>query len=370
MLVDYAVKINEVFGKQSCFMTGGLDSRLVFGSFNKAGGNFECMFGQSGSSQLGDRVLVEKLSSVYNKKLNILDWTNKEEDSLEKQLEVFKMVDFNNWIGGGYKPHILSFAECSKERPFYAFGYFCEAIRLRDWAENKGQYFSLYDYVDNYYINKKLSQVYPNYSSYRDYLVNEYKLQLNEIGINRDYDHISIDVFERFRWMMARFCDSRSEFMLNNFGYAFSILSIPKIHEAILSLPANVIRGGVFQVKVINALDSHLIRDFDVFSHLRPYKISKDFRKVRKFSMKNLADSVFKVVPLVKPLLTNFYRSKRYNVDIKREMNIKFLETINQQVPQFMDYKNYKGDLGRLKSIVVGLYSIYNYCCPIKVRTS
>lgn len=360
LLVKYAEKVNKVFGNQSCFMTGGLDSRLVFGAFNRVGSNFECVYGQGVGSQKGDLILVEQLSNFYKKKLNILNWNYSEEDNHQKQKDVYRMIDFNNWIANGYKPHIESFASCSKERPFYAFGYFCEAIRLRDWAESKGKTFSLFDFIDNYYINRQLAVIYDKYEEYRGYLVNEYKTLLSYIGVDSDYEHISIDKFERFRWIMARFCDSRAEFMLNNFGYAFSIMSIPQIHETILSIPADVIKGGAFQAKVINELDSRLVRNFDVFSHLRPYRINKKFNKVRKLSMKMIADNLFIFIPFIKPFIIKLYRNIRYGNAVILKKDVQFLEPLEYLIPHYIKYKEYDGSLSRLKSIIVGLNDIRN----------
>lgn len=356
-LKEVATDIDRLFGRKGMFLTGGLDSRLVFAVYNSVGASMVCKYGQGNGSQEGDRKIVEQLCKSYNKELEILDWspyTNTEKDDDE----VFSLIGYSNWIANGSKKHIDGFRVSAIKEPFFAFGYFCEAIRLRDWAETKGDSFSLDDYVDNYYINAKLSGVYDNYIEYRKYIYNGLYNQLRSIGYEGDVNRIPIDFFERFRWEMSRFCDSRAEFMLNTYSYAFSLLSVPFIHELVLSLPANVIRGARFQIKVIANIDRTLL-DVNVFSHLRPYKVTKGLKKKRLLSMKSLADDVFKFLPFIKPVLVHFYRNKRYGVDDVREKYLNDIEKVNV-IPFPIELNRFQGDLSRLFSVIKGQRYVLN----------
>lgn len=90
-------------------------------------------------------------------------------------------------------------------------------------------------------------------------------------------------------------------------------MSIPKIHEAILSIPASILKDGSFQIKVIKQIDETHISKFDVFSHRRSFYIDKHNRKKRKFTIKNAADKIFDVLPVLRKPLTFLYKKKVYN---------------------------------------------------------
>lgn len=357
LLTKYAKQVSTAFGKPSLFMTGGLDSRLIFASYNQAGVDFKCRYGCGKYTQEGDKLVVEQIAKAYDKELDIMNWIEPNTTDKLADLEyLYKYLGFYNYIDSSSKHRHISFSECSKETPFYAFGYFCEAIRLRDWAEPKGSHFSLYDYIDNNYINKNLQPAYSNYLQYRDYLIQVYQSQLAEIGIHDNYERIPVDMFENFRWMMSRFCDSRMEFVLNRYGYAFSLLSVPEIHERVLALPADVIRGGKFQTKLIFNLDSRLIVDFDVFSHLRWYKIDSNFNKVRKLTTKNVADVILGFLPSIRPYLLRLYRKHRY--DSSAISNIELSICTKNKKCGVINVENYNGSLNRLAAFYTSLKQI------------
>lgn len=280
----YAKLISDKYSPMQINMTGGLDSRLMFAAFNAVGADINFMHGVHSGGQAEDGVIVKQLSESYHKLLHLVDWEQPRFFSLLEQEEVFKEIGFNNYLAAGCKKHIDGFFEDAKRYPFTQSGYFCEAIRLREWAEKKGKAFSLRDYVDDYFIDKNLKTSYLHYDAYRDYLIEGYKQQLKELGYHGDIERIPINLFERFRWQMSRYHDSRSVVNENKNRFTFSLLAVPYIHEAILSLPADVIRGGSFQIKVIEQLDPILLK-FDVFSHRRAFYI-RNYRKIHKFTKK------------------------------------------------------------------------------------
>lgn len=358
LLITNASLISKTLGKPTVFMTGGLDSRLVFASFSKAGIDFDCKYGSGRYTQSGDEIIVKQISKQYNKKLEVLDWNCDTGDLITDKERLFEIIGFYNYIDSGSLHRHISFANCSKRNPVYSFGYFCEAIRLRDWAETKGDTFSLYDYVDNCYLNTDLKTFYKNYYMYRNHIIEMFKSQLCELGWNNDYEKIPIDLFERFRWEMARFCDSRMEQVLNNYGYAFSLLSIPEIHELILSLPANVIRGGKFQIKLINTIDSSLIKSFDVFSHLRWYYIDKNLNKRKKITLVNIADSILEPLSAIRPYIMKAYRSYRYDTTNTTNKEKLFCVRNKNYLPGFIDVSSLKGSLNNITAFIVALKHI------------
>lgn len=359
LLLKNASLITKTFGKASVFMTGGLDSRLVLSAFLKADSNFNCKYGCGNYTQPGDKQVVEQITKDYNLNYEELDWQVSNEDLILDKRELYKTIGFYNYIDSGSRHRHESFVKCSESTPFYSFGYFCEAIRLRDWAETKGKYFSLYDYVDNSYLNPDIKVFYKSYDKYREYVINEFKHQLNDLGVVDTFDKIPVDLFESFRWKMARFCDSRMEVVLNNYGYAFSLLSIPEIHELILSLPADIIRGGKFQSKLIYSIEPKLISSFDVFSHLRWYRIDKQFNKRKKITFVNVADSVLESIKWFKPMIMRIYRSYRYDTSNRFSREQQFCIDNKAFIPNFIDTASLTGALNRLTAFTIAMKERY-----------
>lgn len=358
-LCKYAKLVDNCYLSEAVFLTGGLDSRMVFGAFNNVNANFNCLYGTGRITEKEDKRLATELCNDYNKKLNILNWSHPEETEpidWNYQEEVFKKIGFSNVIASGSRNQYESIKDGCKDVNFYAFGYYCEAIRLRDWAADLHRnFFSLDEYIDDYYLSPRLTEdVYQDIKGYRSFLRDNYIKQLNDIGVDDNYDKIPLDKFERFRWKQSRFCDSRMEFFVNHYTYSFSLLSIPTIHEAILSLPAEVIRDGVFQVKLIKLLDKNLIDKYDVFSHMRLFTVNKKNKKIRKLTLKNMGDELFKYLPSVKPFLIKIYRKYRYNNNqTLSEQTIQIGDLSNNIYLPF-NYKALDGDLSRLRQFLIG----------------
>ena len=314
-LTYYSSIISKAYGKVVVFLTGGLDSRLNFAAFNKSG-SLRTQYWKSFGVNKEDEVIARKLSSYYNIEFKATDCFDPEDYNgvdVDYQKYLFDEVGFYNFVCNGNPQIINEVKKYGDNAEFLAFGYFCEAIRLREWAAAlNSDTFSIDSYIDDYYINKTLNTSnYPNYKNYREYLKTNFIEQLNSIGIYDNYDKIPLRCFEKFRWIMARLCDSRMECLNNNFAYSFAIMSIPEIHQTILDLPDDIIRDGVFQVKLINILDQNLAGGFEVFSHNRAYVIDKYGHKRRQLSFKNMADAVFRVFPFIKPILIAIFRKRR-----------------------------------------------------------
>lgn len=365
LLCKYARLIDSCYKSESIFLTGGLDSRMVFGAFNSVDANFNCLYGTGRITEKEDKRLATEISRDYKKQLNILNWTHPEETEpvdWNYQEAVFKKIGFSNVIASGSKNQYDSIKDGCKDVNFYAFGYYCEAIRLRDWAADLHRnYFSLDEYIDDYYLSPRLTEdVYQDIKGYRSFLRDNYIKQLNDIGVDDNYDKIPLDKFERFRWKQSRFCDSRMEFFVNHYTYSFSLLSVPIIHETILSLPAEVIRDGKFQIKLIRLLDKKLIEEYDVFSHMRLYKVNKNNEKIRKLTLKNIGDEFFMFLPSVKPILIKIYRKYRYHNNETVTEHSKQINLLCHDVQLPFDTTAIKGDLSRLRQLLIGFRLVNN----------
>lgn len=307
----------------------------------------------------GDRKIVENICKKYGKTLEYHDWQQPLQFNLKNHEDVFAEVGFYNYIAAGCKAHFEKFKETATRYPYELAGYFGEAVRLRDWAEKKGKTFSLTDYVDNYYMNKALKDVYAHYDQLKEYVTDQHKKQLFSLGYNGDTEKIPVDYFERFRWVMARFCDTRSVYTTNLFRYSYPLMGIPYIHEAVLSLPANVICGGRFQIKLLLALDRELMTQFDIFSHNRPWRVLGG-RKVRKLSIANIADVIAETFPYVKPTLRRLYRNFRNGEGNQRNIMLKEIEPLKNLIPSYMDIDHYGESLVRIRATLIGCNCLKN----------
>ena len=360
LVQTYADIIDKMYSPEIIGMTGGLDSRLLFAAFNSVGARFSCFHGISSITYTGDRDIVESICKYYNKSLEYHDWQQPMEFCLKDHEAVFAEVGFNNYIAAGCKAHYEVFKETAQRYPYTLAGYFGEAVRLRDWAEKKGKYFSLSDYVENYYMNKALKGVYSHYEQLKTFIEAEHKKQLMSLGYQGDVENIPIDFFERFRWIMARFCDTRSVFMNNIYCFSFPLMGIPYIHEAVLSLPSNIIRDSRFQIKLLLSLDEDVINKFDLFSHNRPWRIING-HKVRKISKANIADLVSEKLPFIRPLLRRVYRNLRNNEGHQRNTMLNDIEPFRKLIPSYVNIDLYKESLIRLRAALVGVNAL-NKC--------
>lgn len=230
-LLYYCKKISDYFGNVAMLMTGGLDSRLLFAGFNSVCANIVNIHGISNGSCKEDKEIVDDISKFYNKRLEYLDWSYEDIFSLDNQAKVFNEIGFYNWMDAGNHQYFDEIKRIAKQTNFLQAGYFCEALRLREWAENKGgQVFSIYDYIDDYYLNDTFKSLYPNIIKFREYLIFNFISLLREIGYEGDVKEIPMDLFEKFRWIMARFSDSRYTVMINLYMPSFLVMGIPKIH--------------------------------------------------------------------------------------------------------------------------------------------
>lgn len=73
-----SVKIAARFGKTAVAMTGGFDSRLVFGSLNSAPNNdITLVHGVSSGTEKEDMEIAQNIAKHYHKDFILEDWNNR-----------------------------------------------------------------------------------------------------------------------------------------------------------------------------------------------------------------------------------------------------------------------------------------------------
>lgn len=371
-LKDTLSVINKYFNNISLCMTGGLDSRIILASFLANNISPTLVYGVSNSFLLPtlnqDKVIVEKIAKELSLDFKLSNWHHQDEtfnvDNLKVNKELSAILGFKNSIYSGcYSFNEFISQKQSISYDFIEFGYFMEAIRLREFAEKwEKEFISLHEFIDLYYFEKHKYSQYSFYKSFRLYLYDLWVEECNLWGIN-DINHISINDFERLRWISARYSDSRICQYVNDYAYNFPLFSSPKIHGFLLNMPASIIKESQFQIELLYYLKPELM-NFNVFSHRRNYVISNG-KKILKFDMKNIVDTIFTNESMMKKTLVKLYRKIKYNSAATNKtplLNDIVVLDNDQLFNKIFDYKTSNYDnhvLANLRSILLA-YDFFN----------
>ena len=339
--------IRNNFKNVAVNLTGGLDSRCTLAALHQAGCNIQLLYGEGKKGGLltccEDKKVVQNIADKFNIPLYFMNWEEaniSEKEYLEQRRCFFKkygfvnVYDANEKISQEYEGLITPYPE------FMEFGYFLEAFRLREWAEDLHKdSFNIEAFIDDYlFRNKNNGFIGWSLDTLRSKLKKDILDRVERMEIPVNDGNISVDHFEQLRWEASRFSDSRMGVYMNEFTYSFPIYGIPLIHTIILSLPAKVIRGSSFQIKFLKAINSEFINDLMLFSHRRLYRISDTGKKVKVWTLKNVADSILRNIPIIASPLKSLYRRLCYNSykswedDCRRDlgqMNIHVLDVEN-----------------------------------------
>ncbi|AYO08103.1 hypothetical protein D0784_01165 [Vibrio campbellii] len=354
-LYKYSNLVSNNFSNINVHCTGGLDSRLVVGALATNNSRMNLLYGNGNSllapSNKEDYLISKEIAKYTNNNFVEMNWNSSEVENglnLAEQKSVFDKVGFLNRIYIG-NVNILNeyYERFSSTCDFYEFGYFLESLRLREWAESKNEKLILLDeFIDKYqipvYINSKTIDF---YDEFRAYVKAQFQGFINEQGIEVENGFISIDDFERLRWCTARHADIWMCKLVNDITYSFPIFSAPNIHECILSLSADEIKDGSFQIRLMKEVCPNLLK-FPLFSHRRMYKINENFQKEQVFSFKSTADKLIKKLPYVKSFAYALYRRLNYKSHRKLEISVVHdVNELNSKDFSFINTHEFKDDL-------------------------
>lgn len=363
--------LSRNFKNMALHLTGGLDSRCAYsvlsselmGEKNRI--NF--FYGHGGitmPSDLGDFRIVKKMSEIFNERLIEFDWSDNPKDfSFDFESNKRYWNDYGDafdfYIGNkNFFDTYSSICDQKAKPDFMEYGYFLEAMRLREWAEEKNtKFIDIDDYIDNYLLGRETFFNQRNLDEFRELLKIEVLRDVDNSEIDLVKNRISINDFERLRWNISRSCDSRSAVFANNFSYSFPLFGVPCVHELILSLPAKAINKGRFQISFIEKMDRRLALDVSVFSHRRSFYV-KNNRKIKKIDFKNTADFVFKYLPILKSSMITLYRNKNYgnfknlNESIANEILKLDCEAKSVLDPKRIRYSDLPNELMRLRQLL------------------
>lgn len=355
-IVSVVDDIYKSFGEVDICMTGGLDSRLILGCFlsNQTNNVHQLLYGRSKSFHiytcLEDEKIVNKLANLTGIPVKKLDWTSPEffeGIDMKWQKQFYKEVGYNNTIYCGNKKFTESLVRRGGGN-FIEFGYFLEAIRLREWVEVKNKpYFSLDEYIDRYF--RALWNIdYSSNSSFRKWLEQLFKDKLKYLNIE-NYSKIPIEYVNEVEWTFReRITDSRMHVFINSYLYSFPLFSVPQIHDFILRIPNCEMARAKFQIELIKMLNSKLLK-VPIFSHRRQYRINRAGEKVLKFNMKNVLTQLSFKVPILFNALLPFYQKIRYanTPDVNDDFMKDFLSVKGNRL-QNLNLEHFEGDVSLL----------------------
>lgn len=355
--IDFVVNdINTCYGDVDLCMTGGLDSRLVLGSFIHNANNVNhLLYGDCKTYHIPtckeDKMIVDHISRLTNISFLNLDWNPSEKDDIidmEWQRKLYEKVGFNNCIYLGDKNFVESLTNNSNlSALFIEFGYFLEAIRLREWVESKNSdSFSLDEYLERYFsIMSNIN--YSKASIFKDWLKDLFKEKTSDLCID-DYTKIPIELVNKVEWVFReRITDSRMHLFLNHYLYAFPIFSLPYIHEFILNIPNDMKKRGRFQIQLIKALKSDLL-NAQIFSHRRLYRINNSDEKVLSLNFKNIFTRLGGVLPVLYKKILPYYQSIRYKKSYSDDNFLRIIMELKEDKIPNINLENYSGSKNSL----------------------
>lgn len=355
-LSPIVIDIGNLFKDIDICMTGGLDSRTILASFerNKVKVN-HLVYGLSNTFHImtckEDREIVSKIAKFTNIPEKILDWNSPEPiDGLDMKWQeaLFHDVGYYNNIYCGNKNFVKSIT--SLDTRFLEFGYFLEALRLREWIEanHSNKTFSVNQLIDRYF-NVFENLEYANKYALFEWIRKAFTEELASLNIN-NLELIPIEQFNRVEWMLReRISDSRMHLFINNYFYSFPVFSVPYVHEFILKIPNVELSRSAFQIKLLLSLNQDLLK-VPIFSHRRKYIINNKGEKVLKNNLKNYFTKIGYEYPVVLKYMLPMYQSLKYkNSSAFNNTLIKDLDKIlRDNSINFIDINNYKGDVSRL----------------------
>ena len=287
-------EIHDCFGDTTLCATGGLDSRLVLAAFTSNGQPKvnSLIYGASNDFRLytrhEDENIVKELSYITSIPHEIINWNSLESDyglDMIWQKQLAETAGINNRIYLGNRRFVETIENTSSK--FIEFGYFLEAIRLREWIEeDKKGYFTLDSYIHRYFDHVNLLD-FGKRNEFFAWVKERYQEKLALMSIDC-LDRIPISKANQMEWLCReRYTDSRMHQFINHYRYSFPIFAVPRLHEFILQLPIEEKYGARFQIKLIRDLNKSLL-NANIFSHRRKYKINYKGEKVLRVNIKNI----------------------------------------------------------------------------------
>jgi hypothetical protein len=359
-----AKKISSVFGAPCICMTGGLDSRVSLAAYLSIGILPYLMYGVGDTpltnTKNADMEIVKKFSHRYNLNLNICSW--KTSYPVNKH-----WAEYANKYGFGIynyeaSPDIMNSFENSSGQ-LLTFGFFGELFRNLPWIEERKQsFFSLNEFIDEYYITNDAKRMTAGIREYREHIEKKLLKLCKKFSLNPD----RIENEENFLFLMEyrKGADSKILNLLNMIKYSNYLITE---YDVIQNMRVSVakMKKSRFQLELINKLYSDSL-NIPVFSHLRRKYFDSKKLELRDHFKDIFLDKLKKSARLLLPEnIQNDIRHILYdnskNKDSLRRKEVleNLFSIINTNSYSFkynIDFKNYIDYLPKLSRYAMTLY--------------
>lgn len=383
LVVKHFTVVAKTFGSNiGIHMTGGLDNRTVFAAFMATGYKPDLLIYGVGNTvltntKIEDLNIVKKYAELFNLDLYIMNWEHQQADYdvNDNWDKYFKKYGFYYSIYGASSNLFREYEGKMPSYPmFMEYGYFGENLRLREWLKGYRQNsFGIKEFVYNYHINPMLKSnlFYPKNKEFSDYLVGlfeKYSLAYDILGDTAG--KITRDNFDEYRWLTARYSDSKMLNFCNEFTYSIAMFSIEELHEFAFDIPAQYREDGRFQLMLIEKLYPKVL-DIPIFSHCHHQKLDKEYYRLTPvLGIENKISRFLKKLGINKhgyELLKKAYYITQKSKDKDDETRSKHLKKLLiEQINQDSDgiaYINPESFYGDLRS----LYNYAQYVHGIKI---
>ena len=276
VLKNVARSIIETKKKITVSITGGLDSRTVLSAYlaNEYQPRLSYGVGNSPLTNTNnhDLRIAEELSKKFDLALNIRDWRSPE--IVDKYWPLYMNKYGFSSITYSASNKIFESYEMDRESEYIEYGYYGETLRNRDWfEEHESDYFTVDQYLDQFYMNKSLPFIYENYSSFREH-IRDKLIQLLDDN-NLDVNKIHKDDFLLLYNSWFQNSHNRLINFTNMFCYCSSILSDYKLYSIAEQIPFHNKIGASFMLSNMRNI-SPLVLDVPFHSHCQEWIYSSE----------------------------------------------------------------------------------------------
>ena len=316
ILSNRAQTIKKVIGNPSINMTGGLDARISLATYLSVGAKPFLNYGVGNTGLTNTKIEDLNIDMIfrdrYNLDLRIGSWITP--NPIDKHWEYYiSKYGFLSTVYAG-SDDVMKFFENSQGN-IITFGYAGELYRNLPWIENrKKNYFSIDEFIDEYYITGDVYEMSHNIPNYREHIKNKLLKICNRYHL--DPNHIAnVDNFY-FLLEYRKVADTKLLNLCNMIKFSNLLLSEQECLKNI-RVEISDMYSSKFMLTIINKLYPDAL-EVPVFSHCstRKYVKSTGILSSEKKSIKSY------IVPLFPHKFRAYIKKSIKGVEVKNKERI------------------------------------------------
>jgi len=289
--------ISNNFKKITISMTGGLDSRIVLSSYLNAKVKPNIIYGIGNSTITNTDNQDLRINEIYKNEFTLnftkMNWNTP--TIIDKDWEhYYKKYGIYSRVYGGSN-NVFESLENLTNTDFVDFGYFGETLRNLDWPENTNTYFSLNEYLDEFYIKKELQFTIDSktYNKFRKKIYQKYLIICTENNLK--YEKIHQDDFQILHNEYRKGADNAMLNLINSSFYSINLLSIKEIERQILTFTFKEKTNMRLIIELLNKLYPKSL-SIPIYSHCTMYKLNKKTLLLQKTKKENMLYTLKNIV--------------------------------------------------------------------------